>query len=162
MLHRLLEYLPAVPPADRAPQARALLALDEDATFLGDTAPLVADALAILADPAFSPLFAPRTLAEADLTATLRGRRFAGTIDRLVIDPGRILAIDFKTNRLTPDRAADVPEGILRQMGAYAAMLTAIWPDREVQTAILWTARPLLMPLPAPLVMAALQRAPLA
>ena len=162
VLHRLLEYLPAVPPADRAPQARALLALDEDATFLGDTAPLVADALAILADPAFSPLFAPRTLAEADLTATLRGRRFAGTIDRLVIDPGRILAIDFKTNRLTPDRAADVPEGILRQMGAYAAMLTAIWPDREVQTAILWTARPLLMPLPAPLVMAALQRAPLA
>jgi ATP-dependent helicase/nuclease subunit A len=162
VLHRLLEYLPAVPPADRAAQARALLALDEDATFLGDTAPLIADALSILADPAFAMLFDTRALAEADLTAILRGRRFSGTIDRLVIEPSRILAVDFKTNRLTPDHPGDVPEGILRQMGAYAAMLAAIWPARRIETAILWTARPLLMPLPSPLVMAALQRAPLA
>ena len=162
VLHRLLEYLPAVPPADRAAQARALLALDEDATFLGDTAPLIADALSVLADPAFATLFDASTLAEADLTATLQGRRFSGTIDRLVIEPSRILAVDFKTNRLTPDHPGDVPEGILRQMGAYAAMLAAIWPGRSIETAILWTARPLLMPLPSRLVMAALQRAPLA
>ena len=162
VLHRLLEYLPALPPAARADQARALLALDEDAGYLGDTGPLVADALAILADPSFAPLFDPATLAEADLTATLRGRRFAGTIDRLLIGPDRILAIDFKTNRLTPDDPGKVPEGILRQMGAYAAMLAAVWPGRSIETAILWTARPVLMPLPAPLIAAAFDRAALA
>ena len=36
-------------------------------------------------------------------------------------------------------RPSAVPEGILRQMGAYRAALAAIWPDRRVETAILWT-----------------------
>ena len=162
VLHRLLEYLPAVDPPDRPAQGRALLGLDEDAMFLGDISALIADACALLEHPDLAPLFRPDALAEADLTAPLRDRHLAGTIDRLLVAPDRILAIDFKTNRLVPDSPGDVPEGLLRQMGAYAAMLAQIWPDRPVETAILWTARPLLMPLPGPLVMAALHRAPLA
>jgi ATP-dependent helicase/nuclease subunit A len=159
VLHRLLEYLPAIAPPDRNAQGLALLSLDDDAAGLGDPGPLVADACALLADPALAHLFAPDALPEVDLTATLHGRRLAGTIDRLLIAPDRILAIDFKTNRLVPDRPDDVPEGILRQMGAYAAMLEQVWPGRRVETALLWTAAPRLMHLPAPLVAAALSRA---
>jgi ATP-dependent helicase/nuclease subunit A len=160
VIHRLLELLPMVAPDARRDHARALLSLDEDAATIGDAAPLVSDALHILADPQFSDIFAPATLAEVDLTATINGHHFLGTIDRLIVTPTTIRAIDFKTNRLTPTTPEDTPEGLLRQMGAYAAMLAQIWPDRVIETAILWTARPLLMPLPTRLVMAALQRAP--
>ena len=76
-----------------------------------------------------------------------------------MIEEDRVLAIDFKTNRLAPVGPEDTPEGILRQMGAYAAMLARLWPDRRVETAILWTATARLMPLPHDLVMAALRRA---
>jgi ATP-dependent helicase/nuclease subunit A len=51
-----------------------------------------------------------------------------------------------------PDRPEDVPEGLLRQMGAYAEMLRAIYPDRGVATAILWSRTATLMELPEALV----------
>jgi ATP-dependent helicase/nuclease subunit A len=38
-----------------------------------------------------------------------------------------------------PDRPEDVPEGLLRQMGAYAEMLARSIPDRRIGTAILWS-----------------------
>jgi ATP-dependent helicase/nuclease subunit A len=44
-------------------------------------------------------------------------------------------------------------------MGAYAEALAQIWPDRRIETAILWTRRALLMPLPPDIVRAAMQRA---
>jgi ATP-dependent helicase/nuclease subunit A len=160
VIHRLLELLPPVAPENRAAHAHALLSLDDDAATIGDPTLLIHDALNILADPAFAAIFAPETLAEVDITATLHGQRLIGTIDRLIVTPTTVTAIDFKTNRLTPAAPYQTPEGLLRQMGAYAAMLAQIWPDRDIQTAILWTAQPQLMPLPTPLVMAALQRAP--
>ena len=80
-------------------------------------------------------------------------------IDRLILAPDRVLAVDFKTNAVLPDRPEDTPEGLLRQMGAYAHALAAIYPDRKVETALLWTRAATLMPLPHALVTAALMRA---
>jgi len=58
-----------------------------------------------------------------------------------------------------PDTPDAVPEGLLRQMGAYAAALGDIYPDREIETALLWTRTGGLMPLPHALVTAAWGRA---
>jgi len=58
-----------------------------------------------------------------------------------------------------PERPEDVPEGLLRQMGAYAAALAQIWPGRAIETGILWTERSSYMALPHDLVSAALARA---
>jgi ATP-dependent helicase/nuclease subunit A len=44
-------------------------------------------------------------------------------------------------------------------MGAYAEMLAAIYPDKRIDTAILWTRPAKLMPLPAELTTPALIRA---
>ncbi|MEM1076622.1 MAG: hypothetical protein AAGI36_19355, partial [Pseudomonadota bacterium] len=72
----------------------------------------------------------------------------------------RILAIDFKTNRIVPQAVETCPEGLLRQMGAYALALAQIYPNRRIETAILWTKTRALMPLPHDIVMAALQNTP--
>ena len=82
-----------------------------------------------------------------------------GTIDRLVITPDHVLAIDFKSNAVVPRSEAEVPEGILRQMGAYAAALRLIWPERRGETAGLWTRTGVLMPLGPARVAAALAEA---
>ena len=89
----------------------------------------------------------------------LAGRRILGRLDRLLVTPERVLAVDFKSNRAVPARPEEVPEGILRQMGAYRAALGRTFPGRDVATAILWTHAARLMPLPDALVDAALARA---
>ena len=162
LMHLLLEHLPALPEASREAQGRRLLANAEEAAEVEETDSLLADALGLVGAPGLERVFAPGTLAEAGITAALPelgDRRLHGAIDRLVIAPDRVLAIDFKTNRMVPGRAEDTPEGILRQMGAYAAMLERLWPDRRVEVAVLWTAQARLMPLPRDLVMTALRRA---
>jgi len=49
----------------------------------------------------------------------------------------------------------------LRQMGAYAHMLAAMYPGRRIETALLWTVEARLMPLDPADVNAALARAAL-
>ncbi|MGQ0564602.1 MAG: double-strand break repair helicase AddA [Gemmobacter sp.] len=146
-LHRLLEQMPLQAPADwplLLPQAGA--------------PELIAEARAVLEDPRLSHLFGPGSLAEVPFAASIEGRQVTGTIDRLVVTPGRVLAVDFKSNRVVPTRAEDVPEGILRQMGAYALGLAQIWPDRPVEVAVLWTRGPVLMSLPPEIVRGAWAR----
>ena len=85
--------------------------------------------------------------------------RLHGSIDRLIVAPDSVTAIDFKTNRRVPSTPEEVPEGVLRQMGAYLGMVEALYPGRAAEVAVLWTHEARLMPLPRALVMAALQRA---
>jgi ATP-dependent helicase/nuclease subunit A len=153
-LHLLLEHLPDHPRADWPKVAGGLVAAEP--AYLDH---ILSEATAVLADPSLRPLFAEDALAEVTITGHLGSQRALGTIDRLVVGPDRVLAVDYKSNRLVPQSPEAVPEGLLRQMGAYAALLAQIYPDREIEVAILWTATARLMPLPRVLVMAALQRA---
>jgi ATP-dependent helicase/nuclease subunit A len=160
-LHKLLEHLPRYPSGDWPDLAPRLLA--EGAELAPDeTAALLDEARRVIQAPALAHLFAPGILAEVPLTARLAelgDRRIAGTVDLLLVERDRVLAVDFKSNRAIPDRPEDTPEGLSRQMGAYAAALAQIYPGRRIETAILWTGRARLMPLPADLVAAALGRA---
>ena len=91
----------------------------------------------------------------ADLSA-LHGRRIHGVIDRLVITDDEILAVDFKTNAVVPNHPRQVPDGLLRQMGAYAQALEQVFPNCKIRTALLWTSTASLMHLPHDLVIDAL------
>ena len=160
-LHKLLEVLPDHPRADWPEIARALLADAED------TEALLAEAAALITDPALAHVFAPGTLAEVDLSARLpapgpEGRPLPlhGSIDRLIVGPDTVTVIDFKSNALVPQTPEEVPEGILRQMGAYMEAIAQIFPERAVECAILWTTKAQLMPIPPALARAALNAAP--
>jgi ATP-dependent helicase/nuclease subunit A len=151
-LHLLLERLPGLPPTAWPALAESLI---PDAGLLAELLP---QARAVLEDPAFAPVFATGTLAEVAVSAPWNGRRLAGTIDRLLVFPNRVLIIDYKSNTLIPDRPEATPEGILRQLGAYAHMVAQIYPGHRIETAVLWTRAPLLMPVDPEIVRSALQR----
>jgi ATP-dependent helicase/nuclease subunit A len=157
-LHLLLEVLPAGPRADWPGLARRLL----PARTADAREDLLSEAVAVLDDPGLAGLFGPDALAEAEVAAPLAalgGRRIVGRVDRLVIGADRVLAVDFKSNRVAPPVPEATPDAILRQMGAYAAALAAVYPGRRIETAVLWTRHRRLMALPGPLVAAALARA---
>ena len=155
-LHLLLEHLPGWPREIWARGARDLLAALEDPPLDADA--LFAEAQAILDAPDLAPLFRAPSMAEVEITADLAGQPLFGVIDRLIPHPDRVLAIDYKSNRRIPSAPDQVPEGLLRQMGAYRAALAQVFPGREIEVALLWTAAPRLMLLPSPLVDAALAR----
>ncbi len=110
--------------------------------------------------PALAYIFGDTTLAEVPVTGTVGKHRLHGTIDRLIITDTKILAVDFKTNRVVPNSPDTCPEGVLRQMGAYAHVLAQIYPNHEIETAILWTVTQELMVLPHNIVTSALLRSP--
>ena len=153
-IHRLLEHLPGVASADRAALAAHLLpdASPDDLAFA------LAEAAAVLDNPTLAHVWGAEVLAEVPVTAPIGNRRIHGVIDRLVITDDEILAVDIKTNGTVPADPAACPEGVLRQMGAYAEALRQIWPGRRISTAILWTRTATLMPLPHDLVTEALGR----
>jgi len=76
------------------------------------------------------------------------GTVVAGTVDRLIVRPDRVLFVDFKTARRAPADLSHVPDHHLRQMAAYAAALARIFPDRRIDGALLYTSGPILLPLP--------------
>jgi ATP-dependent helicase/nuclease subunit A len=118
------------------------------------------EANAVLGAAHLAHVFSDTALAEVPVTGTCGAKRIHGLIDRLVISDKTILAVDFKTNQVVPNTPEDCPEGLLRQMGAYAHILAQIYPDRDIQTAILWTATQELMVLPHNIVTSALGRSP--
>ena len=154
LLHALFERLPPLPPSKRADEGRRWLAAAAPALDVAARDALVADACAIMADPRHAAVFAPDALAEAPIAAVVDGRVVAGTVDRLLVGEERVLVVDFKTGRRVPAGIAAVPDHHLDQMAAYAAALAAIFPGRRVSAALLYTAGPALIELPADLLAA--------
>lgn len=116
------------------------------------------EAAALLNDPHLAHVFAKSSLAEVAVTAHLGPHRIHGTIDRLIVTADAVHVIDFKSNRVVPKSAKHCPEGVLRQMGAYAFAIEQIYPGRARKLSILWTRTGELMPLPHDMVMDALGR----
>ena len=153
--HLLLETLPGLPPAGRDTAAQALLSAIDP----GTAASIMAEVQAVLDHPALDGLFGPDALAEVSLSGQWRGVPLWGVIDRLLVASDRVLAVDFKTNRQTPARDDQVPEGLLRQMAAYHHLLAPLYPGRRIDCALVWTADASVMPLDPADMTAALTRA---
>ncbi len=129
-VHLLLEHLPSFPQSDWPIHAARMAGINATAAL--------AEAVSVLTAPHLQHVFSS-PFAEVPLTAMLEKGPMQGVIDRLVIAPDRILAVDFKTNAVVPKTAAEVPGGLLAQMGAYLEALHLIYPGRTIDMAILWT-----------------------
>ena len=129
-----------------------LLRTEDPQAAPNDMDDMLAEAARVLDSAELGSVFASETLAEVPFTANLGQARLSGVIDRLIVTPDAVTAVDFKTNMTVPEHPQLVPDGLLRQMGAYAHALAQIYPGKRIDTAILWTRTAQLMPLPHDLV----------
>ena len=144
LLHALFERLPAVAVGTRAEVANRWLAKSAGVGDAAQRQSLIKAALAVIEDPAYAALFGPDALAEAPIAGVVGGDVIAGTVDRLVVTDDAVLVIDFKTGRRVPPAPDACPIPHLRQMAAYHALLSAIFPDKRVSAALLYTAGPVM------------------
>jgi ATP-dependent helicase/nuclease subunit A len=149
LIHQLLERLAAVAEGDRLECALRWLERSAGISSAEERSDIATSVCDVLSDTSFAPLFGPGSLGEAPLAATLLdGRVIAGTADRLLVEEGRILVVDFKTGRV-PEGLGDIPTSHRAQLTAYAEALRVIFPGREVRAALLYTAAPRLFELAA-------------
>jgi ATP-dependent helicase/nuclease subunit A len=149
LLHQLFERLPDVPPESRSERADDWLRMSCGVNDAELRRALIADACSIIGHPDYGSIFSPDALAEAPIAAvTPDGSVITGTVDRLLVTDRAVRLVDFKTGRAVPRSAGDIPLSHLRQMAAYQAALEAIFPGREVEAALLYTAGPRLHLLP--------------
>ncbi len=145
LLHSLFERLPALAPGERrAAGARWLATVEADAG-------LVDAALRVIDDPRFADIFAPDALAEAPIAGVVDGVVIAGTVDRLCVTDTSVEIVDFKTGWRVPSSVGEIPVPHLRQMAAYVAVLSGVFPDREVSASLLYSEGPVLHRLPTDL-----------
>jgi ATP-dependent helicase/nuclease subunit A len=150
LIHRLLQLLPDLAPDARDDAAVRLLAKEPDLDRDQRTE-IATAALTLLADARFAEVFGPGSRAEAAIAGGSidlpPGLRLSGRVDRMVVTASRVLVVDFKTNRPSPDRIEDADPAYLRQMALYVAVLRTIFPGRRVEAALVWTDGPKLMPI---------------
>lgn len=151
LIHLLLERLPEIAPETRLDAARRLLTRERDLSD-DQREEMIAAAFGVLHDPRFAPVFGPGSRAEVALVGSAPdlppGVSINGRIDRLVITPERVLVVDYKTNRPAPDRIEDADLSYVAQMAVYVVVLRALYPDRLVEAALVWTDGPKLMAVP--------------
>ncbi|MFN0042562.1 MAG: double-strand break repair helicase AddA [Alphaproteobacteria bacterium] len=147
LVHRLLQYLPDSPPAERAARAEAYLARQLDLDGEARLA-LTREALAVLEAPELAHAFGPDSRAEVPLIGRLNGTLVVGQVDRMAVSGGVATILDYKSNRPPPARAEDAGPAYLRQMALYRALVRRIHPDHTVRVMFVWTDGPRVMALP--------------
>jgi ATP-dependent helicase/nuclease subunit A len=101
----------------------------------------------VLNNPDFADFFGPNVRAEVPLAAVVGETVVTGRVDRIIIEPGIVRVLDFKTGRNIPNNASSLPVAFLRQMAHYVAALEVIFPASKVQAALLFTHGPALITL---------------
>ncbi|MBB3218292.1 ATP-dependent helicase/nuclease subunit A [Ochrobactrum sp. RC6B] len=160
-IHMLLQYLPDVPQADRETLAHDYL--DRIAADWPETERQMAwqSVRTILDDPTYAPVFAQGSRGEVAIMGTIelggRDHAVSGQIDRISVGENWVLIVDYKTNRPPPKTIEAVPFAYRAQLALYRELLAPLYPGRIVETALLFTEGPFLMPLPDAILDEALQ-----
>jgi len=160
-LHKLLQFLPDWPLAERAQRAERLLGRIWPEAGETERQAALAEALAVLARPELAPLFGAGSRAEVSLVGEIstESGNFAvsGRIDRLAVSGEEVFLADYKTG-VPPASLEAADEMALRQIALYAALLKRIYPDRKVRAALVYTAGPLVLDVPPELLAATLKQ----
>ncbi len=151
LVHRLLQTLPGLAPPQREAVARRYLSRNGIAE--PELSATMTETLRLFTDARFADVFSAGAQAEVSIAGLVdppQAVRFglSGQIDRLLVTDHRVLVVDFKTNRPPPSSLDAVPDAYLRQLAAYSHVLARIYPDREIECALLWTDAPELMVIP--------------
>jgi ATP-dependent helicase/nuclease subunit A len=137
-LHRLLQFLPDVPPAERAGAAARLL----PEYPVAERETMTAEVLAVIDSPDCARYFGPASRAEVPIAGRIGVRGIAGRVDRLAVEDRRVAIVDFKTGRIPDAGPQDVPATYLAQMAAYRAVLRQIYPKHGIDLVLVWTDGP--------------------
>jgi len=161
IVHRLMQSLPDIAPAARKSALEHYLGNAARDLSPDERAEITRHVLAILEDDKFADVFAAGSRPEVPIVGRISRPNcqpilVAGQVDRLIAAEAAVLVVDYKTDSLVPDRLDDVPPAYTAQLALYRAVLMRVYPGKSVRAALIFTAGPLLLEIPATTLDAAL------
>ena len=162
IVHRFMQSLPDIAPSTRRSALEHYLGNTARDLPPDERAEIARHALAILEDNKFADVFAPGSRPEVPIIGRIsrpdgEPLLVAGQVDRLIASDKAVLVVDYKTDRVVPERLDDVPAAYVAQLALYRAVLTRIYPGKLVRAALIFTTGPLLLEVPSPTLDAALE-----
>jgi ATP-dependent helicase/nuclease subunit A len=162
IVHRLMQSLPDIAPAARKSALEHYLGNAGRDLPADERAEIARHVLAILEDDKFVDVFAAGSRPEVPIVGRISRPNcepilVAGQADRLIATEAAVLVVDYKTDSLVPGRLDNVPPAYLAQLALYRAVLMRIYPGKSVRAALIFTAGPLLLEIPAATLDAALE-----
>jgi ATP-dependent helicase/nuclease subunit A len=140
LIHRILQSVTL--PSERVQTAeyiRLFLKVNAPDLTEAQSRQIENEILNLYDDPNLAFLFGPESYAEVPVAGEADGRIVSGRIDRLAVEKDRVCIVDFKTNRPAAAQAADVPQAYRNQLKCYKTLIEKIYPQKRVETYILWT-----------------------
>lgn len=131
-IHKMLQFLPKTT-ENQLETAQKYLAQSDFS--LSEQRQILNEVSAVLNNPDFAEIFGKYSRAEVPIMGEVQGRIISAQIDRLIILPDKIKIVDFKTNR----RIEEIPPSYVNQLKIYAELIGLIYPNKPVETYILWT-----------------------
>ena len=156
LIHRLLQFLPELPPQSWESKAEAWLASPAHRLKTEQQNEILHETLKVMQHTDFAPLFGTGSRAEVPVTGLVlhdtetgpTPLAISGRIDRLLITSQTVFIVDYKTMRPPPEKVEAVSFAYRRQLAAYRALLHSIYPNRSIFCALLWTDGPRMMRIP--------------
>lgn len=138
LIHRLLQFLPQNV-GNRENAIDLFLQQNQEGFSAKEHEQIKAEVLTLLENPEFSEIFGADSQSEVPIMGEVDGKIISAQIDRLIILPHKIKIVDFKTNRPPAQTVADTPPQYIKQLDAYAKLMHKIYPQKQIETYILWT-----------------------
>jgi ATP-dependent helicase/nuclease subunit A len=153
IVHRLMQSLPDIPPANRKDAIERYLKNTAADFLAAEQAEIATQLLTILNDLIFAELFAPGSRAEVPIVGRLARAgapaiNVSGQVDRLAVTRDSVLIADYKTDREAATSLAEVPKPYVGQLALYRAVLGRIYPEKTIRAALIFTEGPNVIEVP--------------
>ncbi len=148
IVHRLMQSLPDIPPAQRAEAIARYLARAATNFSEAERVEITRQVRTILDDNNFAEIFTPGSRAEVPIVGRLpggEGLAVSGQVDRLSVNDRAVFIADYKTDNVVPERPDQIPPQYVAQLALYRAVLNQLYPSKIVRAALVFTKGPVLL-----------------
>ena len=136
-VHKLLQYITSVNEENRF-QAALMFLKSQLPDFSDQKQRQIVDEVLVLCKK-YKDIFSSDSMAEVPIIGELDGKIISAKLDRLIIKDNKVVIVDYKTNRPAAKTLDEVPPVYLKQLDTYKRLLQKIYPQKQVETYILWT-----------------------
>ena len=139
IIHKLLQFIPDIPQKQRVENIAKFIKSKAPEFSKQDQQKILDEVTSLIENKEFGIVFSANSQAEVPIMGEVGGKIISGQIDRLIITDKKIIVVDYKTNRQVPKTINDVPPAYISQLAAYKSLLKKIYPQKDIETFLLWT-----------------------
>ena len=137
VIHRLLQYISSLAEDKRLSAARTFLCKELPEFSAAEIQKIIDEVFNLCKK--YKEIFDINSMAEVPIIGEAEGKFISAKVDRLIIKDDKVIIVDYKTNRPAAKDLSEVPPQYLNQLRTYKLLLSKIYPDKQVESYILWT-----------------------